>query len=1303
MAGILKRILDSVLFTKRSKTLSRATKRRSLRLESLEMRQTMDASIPGIVYTDANDNGTREVSEPLLGGVQVSLYRDGGDNIFNNGTGDDTLVDTDTTPASGINQGRYNLIATQTGTHFVVQDTAVTGQVQRASQRVRTVNVTSVTTQQQVSIDSYGISTALFTADSGVGGTNPNFATTTTAVTTDIVGGVRDLHANATTGALTVAANLSSTGVLDFGNSSGGQGVYLATYDGDATNAPNLLGTELGSGTNNFDMTAGGSATFIRIALAAEANLTGDATLTIRGRDNDSTDVLLNAAAIPERATPTDPLLFIDVPFSSFPAGFDETQVGALQFEISNQAGQQVVIDNIGLFGDPVLAAQNIANLNPMTIGNQVFRDINSNGLLDGSDAGIGGVTVQLYVDTDANGSLSPSELSAQPSPQSTTTSATAGTLGQYSFTNLLPGSYVVLVPASQFNASAPLDNLAASIIPASPPANNGNTGVFVTGLGVASAVTLVAGAAPVTDGDTDANTNLSRDFGFAPPTLTITKDDSPNTARVGENLTYTIAVTNNSPLASGIDSTNTVVTDTLPTGLTIVGTPAFTIANPTGTSGSATFNTTTRQVSAPIGTLVPGQTATLIVIATVGATFVNPTTNTANAANAEGSTVQANVTTPAAPNVDLGITKTIVGGATSIPLGGGLTYRLTVTNNSSVAVTGVTVNDDLPAGFVPGTLPTGVAAGTAPADLVWTIGNLGANGTATIDIPVTVPITVTPGSFINAASIVVANQTFTDLVLGNNQAQVSVDVTPRYDLRVTKTNNLTTLATGQTFTYTITAINDGPSTASNVTVSDTLPASLEFVSSTVGSVSGQQFTANLGNVLSAGTAPVNVVVRVRPSATGTSIVNTATVTADNASTQERDAQNNPATANNTASDTDPLTRAVTLVVRKDSSAATAVAGGSNFNYTIIAVNSGTADTTGVNISDPLPTGIEFVSGTFTLDDGSNTSGNVSFNTTTRTVSLPSAVTLKAGGSLGSGTTASVNEAIITLIVRAGATAAAGTATNVVTLTSADNTAGVTDDAPVTINRDFDVTVTKVGSASSVVAGQALNYTIVVTNTGVSTATNVVVSDPLPTTLNFVSATSGFTNTSGTVGGTIASLAAGASTTITIGTTVKNDTPNATAINNQVVVTAAGESNPNNNSATAAATVVSTAKLSGRVYIDSNNNGTRDTSEVGIRGVTMNLTGTSSTGTAVTRTTTTDANGEYTFDALPVGTYTVLQVQPGNFRSRSTNVGTVNGVSSGTGTDNQIAAINLTADSIANEFGELLILSKRSFLASSAF
>jgi hypothetical protein len=202
--------------------------------------------------------------------------------------------------------------------------------------------------------------------------------------------------------------------------------------------------------------------------------------------------------------------------------------------------------------------------------------------------------------------------------------------------------------------------------------------------------------------------------------------------------------------------------------------------------------------------------------------------------------------------------------------------------------------------------------------------------------------------------------------------------------------------------------------------------------------------------------------------------------------------------------------------------------------------------------------------------------------------------------------------------------------------------------------------------------------------------------------MTFVSATSGFTNASGVVSGQIASIAANASSTVTIVATVNNDAPNGANLTNTVTVNSAGETNTANNTATDSATVAATASLSGRVYVDSNNNGVRDTNEPGIAGITMTVTGTATAGGAsVTRTTTTNAEGEYTFADLPVGTYSVSQTQPNLFTSVATNVGTVGGTASGTGSENRIANINLTGNSVLNNFGETILLSKRWFLSSS--
>ncbi len=71
--------------------------------------------------------------------------------------------------------------------------------------------------------------------------------------------------------------------------------------------------------------------------------------------------------------------------------------------------------------------------------------------------------------------------------------------------------------------------------------------------------------------------------------------------------------------------------------------------------------------------------------------------------------------------------------------------------------------------------------------------------------------------------------------------------------------------------------------------------------------------------------------------------------------------------------------------------------------------------------------------------------------------------------------------------------------------------------------------------------------------------------------------------------------------------------------------------------------------LSGTVWNDADGDGVLDAGEAGIAGTTMTLTGTDAAGGAVTRTTTTDANGSYRFDGIANGTYTVTETQPSAF------------------------------------------------------
>ena len=99
-------------------------------------------------------------------------------------------------------------------------------------------------------------------------------------------------------------------------------------------------------------------------------------------------------------------------------------------------------------------------------------------------------------------------------------------------------------------------------------------------------------------------------------------------------------------------------------------------------------------------------------------------------------------------------------------------------------------------------------------------------------------------------------------------------------DLSITKTDSPDPLTLPGNLTYTLTVANAGPDAAAAVSVSDTLPAGVSFVSATpsAGSCSGTAtITCTLGSLPSGASATVTIVVT--PTAANPALSNTATVT----------------------------------------------------------------------------------------------------------------------------------------------------------------------------------------------------------------------------------------------------------------------------------------------------------------------------------------------------------------------------------------------------------------------------------------
>jgi uncharacterized repeat protein (TIGR01451 family) len=210
---------------------------------------------------------------------------------------------------------------------------------------------------------------------------------------------------------------------------------------------------------------------------------------------------------------------------------------------------------------------------------------------------------------------------------------------------------------------------------------------------------------------------------------------------------------------------------------------------------------------------------------------------------------------------------------------GGQFDYTLSVVNRGPAPTTDVTLLDQLPNGvrLVQTAASQGVCS-LAQQYVRCALGTLDGGRDATVTITVNA---VRAGTIYNTATV--AGREY-DPYEGNNSATVVTDVqsggTWAADLGVSNAVDRNAASPGENLTYTITVANAGPAVAVASRLTDQLPDGAEFVSATPSqgqcSPSGRDVVCELGDVASAATATVTVVVRLTRSGTA---VNVAYVT----------------------------------------------------------------------------------------------------------------------------------------------------------------------------------------------------------------------------------------------------------------------------------------------------------------------------------------------------------------------------------------------------------------------------------------
>ena len=546
----------------------------------------------------------------------------------------------------------------------------------------------------------------------------------------------------------------------------------------------------------------------------------------------------------------------------------------------------------------------------------------------------------------------------------------------------------------------------------------------------------------------------------------------------------------------AGLGTTGAVVTDPLPPGIQFVSSSSCTEAGGTVTC-----------VLGPVAEGVPAVTASFV--GRIESGFAGTTiTNTASVASAAAGGFPAlpdldpsdNTNSAAVavnPEADLSLTKTA---STSNPaVDDEVDYTLTASNAGPNDATGVTIHDSLPAGldFIDASPGCDNSNGTVTCD----IGTLASGASTSVTVRTRTTAAIAGTTVGNLASVT-GNEL--DPNPSNNQATATVDVQPLVDLALKKVASSMSPVAGGTVTYTLSLVNNGPSTATGVKVTDPLPAGLSFAAANASqgscSASGQTVTCALGSLAAGGSAVMAITAQIAPSAAGSTLANTARASADEPIARP---ENLTSEASITPAAGPPPAAADLSVVKTVNHKDGRV--GEPLTYTITVTNHGPATAASPIVTDAFSASVKVDS--IHSISGSCTSGHP--------------ITCKLG-SIASGA-----HATITIVARPNAL---GELHNSASVTSSTPDPDPTNNLSKVTTKvgpgRASLKLTKTAARKTVAPGQAFSYTITVRSLGPQPALGVKVCDRLGSGMTYISV-DGATFKHGTPCWTIHSLAKG--------------------------------------------------------------------------------------------------------------------------------------------------------------------------------